>query len=390
MRSLRRAAALLVPAIAFAACNAILGNESAIFDPSVANDATPNADGLVDPDGSLADGRVDADPDATTPCLDTTSDPKHCGTCGHDCFGGACNKGQCQPNVVVTEQGKITALAVDDTHVYWSNSTTGDVKRMPLGGGTTQTIFDAPNGTDLGDGLVRQGTDVYFTVNEAVGGVYRCPITGCVGGLAGPDQIYGPLDHPRHLAVESTGRVTFAENDTDGGVIRCTPPCNFSTDFVSTNEGFPRFVATSGTEVFWSTLLPIQGTLRKRSPPAPPTTIVTGRPVRQIVLLPNDALVFADLADGPVFVQRDGGALRALLLDDSFTNNDHVAVDDALVYFNDTVKNRILRCPLVGCDGGAEVVATVQTPPYAIVTDAKSIYWTNLGADTSNVMRLAK
>ncbi|HEX7508686.1 MAG TPA: hypothetical protein VF550_18080, partial [Polyangia bacterium] len=36
----------------------------------------------------------------TTACTDLLSDPKNCGTCGHDCLGGACSAGACQPVAV--------------------------------------------------------------------------------------------------------------------------------------------------------------------------------------------------------------------------------------------------------------------------------------------------
>src|SRR5204863_597521 len=33
-------------------------------------------------------------------CVDLTSDAKNCGTCGHDCLGGTCMEGQCQPVLI--------------------------------------------------------------------------------------------------------------------------------------------------------------------------------------------------------------------------------------------------------------------------------------------------
>jgi hypothetical protein len=54
-------------------------------------------------------------------CGDTTSDPKNCGSCGHDCLGGACQGGKCQPVVLVTGQPHPGAMAADATHLWWSN-----------------------------------------------------------------------------------------------------------------------------------------------------------------------------------------------------------------------------------------------------------------------------
>ena len=35
---------------------------------------------------------------------DTMNDAKNCGVCGHDCLGGKCLKGACQPIILATAQ----------------------------------------------------------------------------------------------------------------------------------------------------------------------------------------------------------------------------------------------------------------------------------------------
>lgn len=62
-------------------------------------------------------------------CVDTTSDPKNCGYCGHDCLGGFCVASACQPVVVATKQQWPVAITVDATNVYWTNGQSG----APLG-----------------------------------------------------------------------------------------------------------------------------------------------------------------------------------------------------------------------------------------------------------------
>ena len=53
-------------------------------------------------------------------CVDTGSDPKNCGSCGHDCLGGTCSGGQCQPSAVVSNTGdNVRAFAIDSTYVYY-------------------------------------------------------------------------------------------------------------------------------------------------------------------------------------------------------------------------------------------------------------------------------
>ena len=44
---------------------------------------------------------------STSSCTDTMTDPKNCGTCGHDCQGGSCATGMCQPLIPCDEAGVV-------------------------------------------------------------------------------------------------------------------------------------------------------------------------------------------------------------------------------------------------------------------------------------------
>ena len=55
-------------------------------------------------------------------CVDEKADPKNCGGCGHDCLGGECDLGACQPVQVATGQTHVNALATDGANLYWTGS----------------------------------------------------------------------------------------------------------------------------------------------------------------------------------------------------------------------------------------------------------------------------
>lgn len=389
---MRRSGAILLvawaSAFAWLGCNALLGIESAVLEPDGGASGTVDT-GKANEDGpSVGDGAADASPDVIVhPCIDTFIDTFNCGTCGHDCLGGSCSAGRCGPVVIAIEPGEPRAIAVDATHVYWTNAKTGDVRRAPIAGGATQTLFDGPTGANLGEGLVRSGPDVYFTLGDVDGGVFRCPATGCGG--AGPVPVIAPLDSPKYVGLADGGVLLFSENAFNGRVGRCTLPCASGPEFVAGPESFPTYVASANGEVYWSTLIPVQGNLRALGPASPATTLVTGSAVRQIDAR-GDEVFFAQSGSGVKAVPRDGGTVRRLSND--FTQTEHFVIDGTVAYFSDSATlGRILACDIAGCGDAGTIIASLQIHPSAVVVDKTSIYWTNTGDGvTGSIVRVAK
>ncbi len=76
-----------------------------------------------------------------TACIELESDPQHCGACGHDCLGADCRQGLCEPVVVVSGLVQPQAIALDDSHVYWTTAG-GAVQRAPKAGGAIETLTE--------------------------------------------------------------------------------------------------------------------------------------------------------------------------------------------------------------------------------------------------------
>lgn len=55
----------------------------------------------------------------STGCGNLQSDDRNCGSCGHDCLGGGCIAGQCQPKLIARYLGRPHHLAVSETHVCY-------------------------------------------------------------------------------------------------------------------------------------------------------------------------------------------------------------------------------------------------------------------------------
>ncbi len=133
---------------------------------------------------------------------DVESDPRNCGTCGHDCLGGACVQGACQPFLFATapsinrlaltasylayttdaaictialQEGAEPACTVvpsgnlspaaDATHVYWTNTQSGTVSRLVAPAGSPSVLTSGEN-DPLGVTLF--GGDVYWVTHDSV------------------------------------------------------------------------------------------------------------------------------------------------------------------------------------------------------------------------------
>ncbi len=154
-------------------------------DSSQTTDAQPPPDAAAPADADQADQQ-----DAGLPCgaelercngacFDLSSAAGHCGQCNHDCGGGLCSHGVCQPVAVLADLSTPKGLAVDSTSIYFISS-----DNIPLSCSNSRCSL-AP--TPLASDLL---ADALVVVNEGIGMLarqagsiywyaYACPKTGC-------------------------------------------------------------------------------------------------------------------------------------------------------------------------------------------------------------------
>ena len=130
---------------------------------SSAGDSSTGSGGA--PDGSVTDGGTEADTGPTDTC------PAVCLTCEAGVHG--------YPEPIVLATGsEMWGVALDATHVYFTTAVaTGSVGRVPIGGGTVETIAASqtfPNDLAVGAGQVFWST----TENAPNGRIFRAPVTG--------------------------------------------------------------------------------------------------------------------------------------------------------------------------------------------------------------------
>src|SRR5579872_53316 len=116
--------------------------------------------------------------DASTPAMGAVSascgnlnfDPRNCGTCGHDCGGGACGYGTCTslaPGVLASGQSSPHDLTIDAVNVYWLNESPPSLLKCAKQGCNNRPTVLTSGGWNAVGRLAVDATNVYFTADDA-------------------------------------------------------------------------------------------------------------------------------------------------------------------------------------------------------------------------------
>ncbi|HHH31619.1 MAG TPA: hypothetical protein ENK57_25175 [Polyangiaceae bacterium] len=196
-------------------------------------------------------GDCDADIGCET---DTTITADSCGSCGHDCLGGACTGGVCQPLTLATGQTP-RVLALDGSYLYWNVTKAapdGRILRIDTSGnGSLEIVVD---GLHLPGSFAVDTTNVYVAV----------PAQGCTNDAqacivrslkSSTDTTVGA---ERATSIAATGMVAadgfvyFRE----GAQVRSLPSTLTGTatvlaDVPESGGGTELILSTDGTTLFW-------------------------------------------------------------------------------------------------------------------------------------------
>jgi hypothetical protein len=213
-------------------------------------------------------------------CVDLATNAGNCGACGHDCQGGTCSAGACQPVVLVTESAGTSALtiaqdasniywaevgptnairgaskknlssvftntssnfpneiAVDATNLYWTDGGHGNVTQCPLAGGACTVLA---SNLSQPHGIASTGASVFFGDNNAL---YSCAVNGC--NKTPTQQSTVMVDYA--VAVDGSNAYWVGA----GGVYTCPiSGCNGSPTKLASAVGGTG-IAVDATDAYW-------------------------------------------------------------------------------------------------------------------------------------------
>ena len=304
--------------------------------------------GSVDGSSSAGDGALTDGPDgpdgpgddggATTCIGDRMTDPANCGACNHDCLGGACVGGACQPTVFVAGESGARGVAVVGQTLLWTRESASLVRSRPLSGGATTTVItlvDAP--TDVtGDG--------------------------------------------QHIWVTARAAGEISKWGADGSSV--WTKSGFDTPTGITKDGTAVYYAIQNQDHIESMDLDGNQTQTRMSGLNYPADVAVS--VDKIYSASGSGILVAPLAFGtpvtnvsPTSRFKDGGG------DLIHTG---VTVEGSTIWFTIGSLGTVATVPTSG--GAARVLATNQADPEGIAVSANAIYWANQGDGT--IMKLAR
>jgi len=272
-------------------------------------------------------GYSNCDGKDATGCEQSLDDSKHCGACGHDCQGGGCTAGVCQPVTLATGLPGPSAIAIAGGLVWVATNkttcttagctTTRNLVSVPKTGGTVTTVV--PNSGDIRDIAVDSNDNLVLIANKDI----------------------------FQLAPGQTVLVKLADG------------------------GDPTAIAVNATHVFW----PTNGALRRLARSDNTTSDLLSNNVNDwSAEILGDTLFFygKGSGDGVYRVPTSGGAATLVSPGKVWA----LAVDTANVYWTDENNpGSVWKAP-VG-SGAATALASAQGRPKPILADGTHVFWWN-------------
>lgn len=323
-------------------------------------------------------------------CTDLQSDLLHCGTCANKCTGvnPGCVGGRCYDEVQqVNIKGGSTHLAVDATHIYFSDSRAGTISRIPISGGPVEVLASAQNNPGA---VVVDATNVYWS-NQAAGSgaVMKVPLAGGT-----PTTLALDGDIPGDVTIDAANVYWSTPYSADGslsGSIEKVAIAGGSAVAITspTNGAVPLII--DGNNVYW----PTSGNIMK-------TPLAGGDGVALLssgydpgsigsiggIGLAGGYIYFVNYAPATAFcsilrVSTAGGSPTTIASSASKIYCVSITVDQAGIYLAGINNNRSIVA--LSLDGTVSTTLFAYGGATSLTVFGNSIYWYNANAQTIEV-----
>jgi DNA-binding beta-propeller fold protein YncE len=358
-------------------------------DTAAAADAADSASGddsMAPPEGAAdveTDGPLDSPADVTAdvradvPCVGSMTDPRNCGACGHDCEGGSCTGGECQPFVLKSGVNAFDVVS-DGTTLYWVDGKTGgSVGRC---GATTCTPSAIVSARPMPIRVALDAAGILFWTEYGTG----TTTDGSVWTLAGstPTPIATHRYAPEGIFAD-TSYVYWAEVNANE-LVRDARSGGVPTMFGGTQQGPVGIVLDGAGRAYWTAS---NGGTVDTCPvancAAATTSLVSGRTSPWGIAIDATYLYFTELtASGSVMRCDHGGGALTMLGGGPQSSPLRIVSDGTHVYWTNEGSGpgtgSVMRCTDTTC----APIATGLASPAGIAVDARAIYYGTMGDST--------
>lgn len=332
-------------------------------------------------------------------CGDTMSNPAHCGECGHDCLGGSCSAGRCQPLLLASGLNHPRGIAVDATKVYVAEEGGNVIRSLgKTDGQGGELIASSAVGVSAPFGVAVDDDGLYFTNSGSALSVMRCPKTApCAPVILDPAA---NCYFPAHILAR--GPYAYWMDAYDGTIERTDKATGQGKVLVAqVSNGFEAgeyaWFDLDDSYVYWNDRSP--GDVRRRSlSGGAPETLYSAQDFPSSLVVAGGVLYWANTGynagEGSILASPPEGAPSPTILAVGQKYPSALLVDEAYVYWLEEgtdpsyADGALSRCAKGGCGGLPEVLATDLGDPRAMTQDAAAVYYTTW-AD-GEVWKLAK
>lgn len=284
-------------------------------------------------------------------------------------LAAACTSGPRPEMVLASGQGGPFGLTSDSTSLYWTNTTGGQVMRIPKEGGTPVTLA---SGQLEPHAIVSSGPHLFWANRGNQTIMYmKLPPSGVepVEVASGQPDLEG-LTFDGDFVFWASGSSVVKKASLSDGVVSAV------TDVPS---GPKDLAISGGTHVYWSNA---DGSIRRASLEGGREEIVAKAGQNATSLALNSTHVYWTTFFGAIHrAPRDGGPVETLAEGEDHPRS--IAVVDPFIYWaaGGEKDGAIRRMRHLG-PGKPETFAAEQGEPAGIVTDLEHLYWVNQASGT--------
>ena len=334
---------------------------------------------------------VDAPPDTFMtpdgPC-GGPMDAHNCGTCGHDCLGGACSGGMCQPFVLTAGVTAYDLVAVSGS-LYWVDQIrpSGSVWTCTVTGGTcnAHTLVTGQNAPER----ITSAAGFLYWTNYGTGGAADGSVMAYALSGGARSALATNLWTPEGIAAD--GANVFWAQSYSGApaqIVRLQLSNSTSTPYLPSSTSSPTAVALGNGEVYWTESGDGNVAMSQESAWAA-SNVAVGQSAPWALSVDSSYVYWVDYASPGSVWQYGISSGSAVQLRTTEEYPIRVASDAAQAYWIDQGSTTTATGKLVGCDPATGATADLEPNldhAASLAIDGTAVYFGTVGDSKLHMM----